>query len=582
MAGTNDRARTIAALADRLRPLAGKTRGMPIEAPDWNAIVDVLSQVLSIDASRESDLAALDDQRYAPVGHQHLGEVAAPWLDADLQARTADGGGGVATRQVLSDMQARLDALQKQVTQLIAMVQTQQGSTDRAAANDLDRTRQIQAFDGRLGGVEGLKTAVAQITGAQASLAGNLDTVLALRKSLSDANGAPIDVAGLANKVGDLQTLRSSLTGVDGKPLRLSDIQLQILDVSNRIPTVGGPALDERLGALSADLAAKAEAAAQARADALRGEFQTANTALSASLGARIDQSVAAGRDAGVQAAKTEVTAAETRLNAGLAANLAAAQANLTSSVQQSVNDSVSAKLSDLDTRIATVVDNRVPGVRAQVGADVQANLTAVLSKAVADGQSGLQTRVGTVENSVSALSADLPVQIKTVVDASTAATQSRLDAGLAGGLQSVQTQIAAATQAEVKTEVAAGLNTVPTLAAQAVADGLQTVDARVAAAVASSAAGLPTQIGAVVDARLAAANLPGMIQAANAMVAVQLRDEIAASAAGVQANMTKTLNANTIALRGEFSSAIGTRIPVQRLVEGGVAGGISVRTLPR
>ena len=200
MSGTTDRARQIAALADKLQPLGSKARGMPIEAADWNAVVGVLSDVLGIELAQETDAAVLADQKYAPVGHQHLGQVSNAWLDADLQKSTADGGGGVATRQALSDMQRQVSSLQTQVAQLTALIQAQQASTDRTASNDIDRTRLLQGFDTRLGGVEGLGASVAQVAQSQQALQANVSTVLELRKSLSDANGRPINVAGLSQQ----------------------------------------------------------------------------------------------------------------------------------------------------------------------------------------------------------------------------------------------------------------------------------------------------------------------------------------------------------------------------------------------
>src|SRR5438270_9676542 len=122
MSGTSDRARQISALSDKLQPLGAKARGMPIEATEWNTVVGVLSNVLAIELAQETDASILADQKYAPVDHQHLGQVSAAWLDPDLQQRTADGGGGVATRQALSEMQRQVGSLQVQVAQLTALV----------------------------------------------------------------------------------------------------------------------------------------------------------------------------------------------------------------------------------------------------------------------------------------------------------------------------------------------------------------------------------------------------------------------------------------------------------------------------
>jgi hypothetical protein len=78
-----------------------------------------------------------------------------------------------------------VSSLQTQIAQLMALVQAQQSSTDRAASHDIDHSRQLQGFEQRIGGLEGLGTSVAQVAQSQQALQANVNTLLDLRKSLT-------------------------------------------------------------------------------------------------------------------------------------------------------------------------------------------------------------------------------------------------------------------------------------------------------------------------------------------------------------------------------------------------------------
>jgi len=565
MSGTTDRARQIAALTDKLKPLGGKSRGMPIEAADWNTVVAVLSDVLGIELAQETDSSALADSRYAPIQHQHLGQVTAAWLDTDLQQRTADGGGGVATRQVLADMQRQVTSLLTQVAQLTTLVQAQQASTDRTASNDIDRTRQLIAVDTRIAGLEGLNTTVAGIAHAQQALETNVNTVLDLRKALSDANGKPIDVAGLAKDVADLQGLRDSLTGADGKPLRLRDLQLQIIDLTNRLPQTAGNALEQRLATLGSDLQAHAAADAKTQIDGLRTEMTAANITLASGLTTKLEGEIATARDSVTASATGQIAAAEARLNTNLTNGITAAQAGLTTTLQANVNDAVTKGLANLNSQIATVVDSRVPGLRAQLQTDVQNAVTPVLQKSVADGLAAFGTRLTTVETGLSRLNGGLAAQIQAAVDTSVTTLQTNLAQQVTTQVKAAQDSLSATIDQKVSAGVTAGLANLPTLVTQTVNGSLSNLDARVSAAVTTATSGLAAQVSAAVDAKLAQVNIAGQIKAATDALTTQLHNDIATSAAKVQSDSTAALNASITSLRTEVTNMINTRIPVTR-----------------
>ena len=89
MAATTQLAK-IADLTERLAPLAGKQRGMPIEHDDWNALVDVLRGLLEIDHAQEDSAQSDLEQRFALKEHDHLGQVTLAWLDPSLQSAVGE------------------------------------------------------------------------------------------------------------------------------------------------------------------------------------------------------------------------------------------------------------------------------------------------------------------------------------------------------------------------------------------------------------------------------------------------------------------------------------------------------------
>ena len=67
---------------------------MPIDADDWNALIDTVRGTLEVAAAQDVATSGTLDLRYAPVDHEHLAQVTTEWLAAEL--RTTVGGGGPA------------------------------------------------------------------------------------------------------------------------------------------------------------------------------------------------------------------------------------------------------------------------------------------------------------------------------------------------------------------------------------------------------------------------------------------------------------------------------------------------------
>src|SRR6185369_8581317 len=108
--GTSDLER-IAALAERLAPLARKARGMRIEAEEWNTLVETLRGILEIDRAQEQAVTIDLDQNFARKVHEHVGEVKADWLDPALRAGLGGETNPVATRAAIADIDTKVSSL---------------------------------------------------------------------------------------------------------------------------------------------------------------------------------------------------------------------------------------------------------------------------------------------------------------------------------------------------------------------------------------------------------------------------------------------------------------------------------------
>lgn len=567
------RAKQIAELSDQIVPLGKKARGMRLTADDWNQIVSVVSAMLGIDRAQDDDTESRLDAAYARADHQHPGQVTLEWLDADLQARLASGDGPIAMRQMLAAMQKTVDGLNEQVSQLKDLVEKQQTVIDASASDEIDRRRQLALLETRFASIEDLRVTVGGIATSQTALEKNVKAVLDLRGKLTDAAGKPIDLSALATKVDGLQSLRDSLTGVDGKPLRLKDIQVQMLDLSDKLPLAGtggiaGPIFDPQiLVAANKSLEEKLIADSEARIEMLRSELLAADDKVSSTLNVKIDQGLAAAQTSTIAAATDLVKASETRLGTSVTSQVADARKTLAASLRDQADAAVTAGLANVDTRIGSAVDLRVATLGTKLASDLDTSISAKTDQKIAASTATLGTRLATVETNVAAAQAAIPTQVDKRVADATAALQVRFDGQIDQKTAALQASLAPIIDQRVNAGVDAGLIKIRGAASQTVTDALANLDTRIATSVTSATRTLPDQVSSQVKTQLAQANIPGQIATANAAATAQLRTEIAASAANVTSVNAAALNN----VRTELASTAATRVALPP------AGGISI-----
>ena len=199
MADSTSQFSRITALIERTGKLSGKVRGMRIEAEDWNALVDIVSGTLDVSRLREEGQQVQLEQQFAARDHDHLGEVSATWLDADLQ-RSAGSGAGSALGARLTETEAAFALLRAELDRLRERIGVTDGRIDRASLDEVARAKTLREFEKRFDGVAQLGTAFGSLKADVDALRPDVADVLEFRKSLVGANGERIDVAKLQQK----------------------------------------------------------------------------------------------------------------------------------------------------------------------------------------------------------------------------------------------------------------------------------------------------------------------------------------------------------------------------------------------
>src|SRR3954451_3844832 len=128
----------ISSLSTRIAGLGNKSRGMPIEADDWNGIVAVLQGLLEIDRTQQDQQGASLAQNFAPRDHEHLGQVTMAWLDADLQTRIGASSSPTSLLQRVAQLETQLAGINHELARVSDVADAHQTAIDRFGVNDLN------------------------------------------------------------------------------------------------------------------------------------------------------------------------------------------------------------------------------------------------------------------------------------------------------------------------------------------------------------------------------------------------------------------------------------------------------------
>ena len=545
----------IAALVERLVPVGSKTRGMPIEAEDWNTLVGVLQGILAVDRGQEQGLVEGLQERFAPLQHEHLGQVGVDWLDADLQSRQGEAGAGASTsiRTAVATASQTVRGLGDDLGRLRTQIEDQQSALDRSLTAEADRNTRLRNLEGQVGSVAELKSTVGSLARDVATGAARTAEVLDLRQRLVDASGNPIDLGTLTSRVQGLEDLGRNLQGVDGKPVRLKDIELALRDLQDA--TGSGQGLEQRLNTLGAALETKLGSRLDEQTQALRAEVESTLTTSSQGLQQDLDSKLGAARTALGADLDSKLAARDAAVAArldGMSASLDARQSEFGRTSAQSLAAATTALRDDMQRAVEAKGADLATSLRTSLATD----LGALVGARVAEATGPMGDRLGNVEKKVSDALGDLSKQIDASTSAAVEAATGRLSDSLAGQMADARGAIESQVPALVAKAVEARSADLDARVATAVATQLANLDSRIASAVAVATRDLPTQIQREAQSQIAALNLAGQLKDLGATLAKQWQSDMRTSATETQAALSQQVQSAFSTLQGQITLA--------------------------
>lgn len=547
----------IATLVDKLNPVANKQRGMRIEAGEWNVLIDVLRGILQVDRTQEDSTQSSLAQSFAAIDHVHLGQIDITWLDADLQAQLGgqQSQGSVLTRTALGEATQKINSLGTEVARLSTLAETHQLLLDRASVDAADRSKVLSQFDARFAGVENLRTLVGAVSNDVNGLRGNLDTVLQLRTSLSDANGNPIDVAQLKTQIGDLQTLRDNLKGVDGNLLRMRDIEVRLNEIGDAAGVGGAGGLDQRIATATGQLKEQLNALQDERDGALQQALTDGITSSEGRLRNELNATVDARAQTLEQNLNTRIGDSETRTNASMDARIAKSAESVGKTANDNAVTLIDKRLAGVPEQVRATTAEMITALRTDLSTQISANVNAALDTRFKGLQTQVDTRLVSIEGRVADFEKRIPSLVASGIDtlradlANQISDQVKINTeALRGDLQNVISEQIKGNLAEVQTQL-------DTHISDSVNARLAGLDEIVAKSVATATRDLPQKIGAEVKTQIDALKLGDQIKSANADLAAQLRKEQALAQSDQQATTSAAINSSVTLLRGEIGA---------------------------
>lgn len=413
----------IAALVERLLPLAARRRGELIAAEDWNTVVGALLEVAR---------AVLTDPDDDVPPHVHADQVSPGWLDPTLRARIERGVlGDPAAAARLAAVERRTSALQGRIEDVGGDVRAVRGVTARLEAADLARESGLTRVARRVDGLGDARDAVAEVRGTLAALQQDLDRVTTLARDL-EVDGEPVSGRDLVGRIEALEDLRARLTGPDGTELDATRFALRLAELEEALVTE--EELDEalagvgRAGLSDADRDAvltDARAAAREQVDASTGDLAER---LRADIGQRLDE-------VSERAVATAATRAE----------------EVTTALGDRLRDDLLDAVREGDEAVRAALDEVAGAVREDVRADVDARLAtsaeslgARVEEGLGAARAALEQRlaesIGALRAEVEPLTGRLDDVERSVADARAATDQASRE--LRAALQAVEASL--------------------------------------------------------------------------------------------------------------------------------------------
>jgi hypothetical protein len=215
-------------VVDRLEPLGNMSHGEPLRAAEWNAVVAAVALLARLTAARERATRDTLTGRFAPVGHDHVGEVAIDWLDPPTRALVEERSAIVEVRAQIADFGRQLAELRRQMKAVQTQVDGLRLGFEAIRDNDAAREKRLFAVDRRIEGMRTLQDQVSFVETRFAGLDRELQAALTFREELRDESGAAIDVRAINQRLGAVEEAQRNLVTADGEMLRAREFESRL------------------------------------------------------------------------------------------------------------------------------------------------------------------------------------------------------------------------------------------------------------------------------------------------------------------------------------------------------------------
>lgn len=219
----------LSGIIDRLEPVGDVGRGAPLRASDWNLMVDAVTSLARLVASREETLADQLEEGFAPAGHDHRGEATMDWFEADTRRLLeAAASGSADTRTGQQKIEKELASLNGTIREMRSETDALRLSLDQFRDADFARERSLGRIANDVESLGRISNSVDNLSARVTDLDEDIATVIDFRDQLNDSDGNQIDIGALQGRVSELEEIRGNLITADGELVRIREFESSI------------------------------------------------------------------------------------------------------------------------------------------------------------------------------------------------------------------------------------------------------------------------------------------------------------------------------------------------------------------
>ena len=218
-----------------LAPLGDMTPGRPLRATEWNDLVGAIRTMANLAVARERTTDDYLDDRYAPIDHQHLGQIGLEWFEPSTRALLEQNVNGAveqkadlkAARDEIAQLRTAFDDLRRQVATL-------RGDQDGLRDSDTARIKDIDRVAVRVESLRNVEGRVSGLDQRLGSMSTDLQAALAFRNELRDPAGNAIDVRGMGERIASLEGIRDNLRTASGELVQIRELESAVARLEER------------------------------------------------------------------------------------------------------------------------------------------------------------------------------------------------------------------------------------------------------------------------------------------------------------------------------------------------------------